>query len=302
MQHELRAVTRERFLSERLQTDPRVLDVIPRDAGPRLSTPRGGAVYSVRPAGSQTFVTDSHFVAVMLAPLAGITAAFGSDKPVTYDAPVGMIVVSPAFVDSRSSWNGCRENVSIAIPPESLAEMAGHEFNGRAWEFQCPPFGTVDLKALQFAQLLKTELIRDEANELFVDSLVNLFGIHLLRNYTSAARPNSRPKGGLSVIAAKRAEEYLKVNFARKLSVDELAALCELSAGHFIQAFTKTFGEPPHKYLVNIRLGFAEKLLIETDMTIAEVAYLSGFSSQSHLTSAMRRYKQATPALVRMRT
>ncbi|WEX09531.1 AraC family transcriptional regulator [Chelativorans sp. AA-79] len=50
---------------------------------------------------------------------------------------------------------------------------------------------------------------------------------------------------------------------------------------------------------MNLRLSFAEKLLVETEMTIAEVAYLSGFSSQSHLTSAMRRYKKVTPALIR---
>jgi AraC family transcriptional regulator len=34
-------------------------------------------------------------------------------------------------------------------------------------------------------------------------------------------------------------------------------------------------------------------------MTIADVAYLSGFSSQSHLTSATKKYKQIRPTLVR---
>lgn len=302
MQHYLGTSPRERVSWERPPADPRILDAIPRDAGPRLTTYRGGAVYSVRAPGSQRFLSDTHFVAVTFAPSANITAAFAGEKPVIYDAPVGMIVISPAFLESESRWNSHRENISVALPPESLTELAEHEFGGRPWELQPLPFGTVDLKALQLAQMLKAELIREEPpNELLVDSIVTLFGIHILRSYTSHSTSASRPKGGLSVAAAKRVEEYLKGNFARKLSVNELAALCELSTGYFIQAFTRTFGEPPHKYLINLRISFAEKLLLDTDMTIAEVAYLSGFSSQSHLTSAMRRYKQATPALLRLK-
>ncbi|WP_309085349.1 AraC family transcriptional regulator [Chelativorans sp.] len=277
--------------------NPSILDPIPEDAGPRITTFRGGAIHSVRQPGSQVFLSDSHFLAVMLAPSPGITSAFASDKPQTFDAPLGMIVVSPAFTDSRTTWSHKRENAVVAIRPDSLMELAGQEFDMGSPDLQPPPFGTVDLPALHLAQMLKAELTRDEPpNDLLVDSLVTLFGVHILRNYTASAKAPGRVKGGLPVVSARRVQEYLKENFARKLSVSELAATCNLSPGHFIQAFTKTFGEPPHKYLVNLRLSFAEKLLVETEMTIAEAAYLSGFSSQSHLTSAMRRYKRITPA------
>jgi AraC family transcriptional regulator len=42
------------------------------------------------------------------------------------------------------------------------------------------------------------------------------------------------------------------------------------------------------RYLLDLRLDYAERLLVQENMTIADVAYLSGFSSQSHLTSAMK--------------
>ncbi|WP_286181377.1 hypothetical protein [Rhizobium sp. ICMP 5592] len=35
---------------------------------------------------------------------------------------------------------------------------------------------------------------------------------------------------------------------------------------------------PPHRYLINLRLDFAEKLLIKGEITIAEIAYMSRFS------------------------
>jgi AraC family transcriptional regulator len=51
--------------------------------------------------------------------------------------------------------------------------------------------------------------------------------------------------------------------------------------------------------LINLRLAAAERLLGESDLSIAAVAYASGFSSQSHLTTTMRKYKNLTPAQLR---
>ncbi|WP_353654475.1 helix-turn-helix domain-containing protein [Mesorhizobium sp. C089B] len=54
------------------------------------------------------------------------------------------------------------------------------------------------------------------------------------------------------------------------------------------------------QYLLRLRLDFAEKLLIESDLSIAEVAHLSGFSDQSHLTVTMSRYRNRTPRQVKL--
>ncbi|MDZ5697555.1 AraC family transcriptional regulator [Chelativorans sp. M5D2P16] len=94
-------------------------------------------------------------------------------------------------------------------------------------------------------------------------------------------------------------QEYLAENFTRKLSVGELAALCNHSPNHFIIAFTKTLGERPHRYLINLRLDFAERLLVESDLPYGQVASMRGFSSHSHLTSAMSKYRQRMPTMIR---
>jgi len=83
-------------------------------------------------------------------------------------------------------------------------------------------------------------------------------------------------------------------NFSRKLAVAEIAAVSGLSTYHFIRAFLKTFGGPPHQYVLDQRLGFAENLLLDGRMSIAEVAHLAGFSSQSHFTTVMKKYRGVT--------
>jgi AraC family transcriptional regulator len=286
----------------RQRANQHIFSGIPESAGPRLTTFRGGAVYSLRPPGSQIFKAGTHFVAVILAPAPGIKASLGSDKVQEFDADEGTIVINPAKVESRVIWSSTMENAVVALTPESLLELAAHEFDLDQIELQPPPFGTIDPQALQLAQLLKAELTRLESpNELYVDSLVTMFGVHILRNYTGERPLLASPKGGLPNRSARKVREFLDVNFSRKLSVAELAAVSGHSPRHFIQAFTKTFGEPPYKHVLGLRLSFAERLLLKGDLSIAEVAHLSGFFSQSHLTSTMMKYRGITPMQLRRR-
>ncbi|RWC51665.1 MAG: AraC family transcriptional regulator [Mesorhizobium sp.] len=92
---------------------------------------------------------------------------------------------------------------------------------------------------------------------------------------------------------ARRVREYLDENFARKVMVAELA--CVAGPNHFIARFAATFGMPPHRYLINSRLDLAERLLAGGELPIAEIAYLTGFSDQSHLAATMKKYRGRTP-------
>ncbi|WP_136616629.1 MULTISPECIES: helix-turn-helix domain-containing protein [Mesorhizobium] len=107
-------------------------------------------------------------------------------------------------------------------------------------------------------------------------------------------------KGGLSVRSARRVQAFLNENFSRKLALAEMAAVCGLSPYHFVRAFSRTFGAPPHQYVLDLRLDFAERLLADSRMTIADIAHLSGFSSQSHFTTVMKKYRGVTPLQARL--
>lgn len=273
-----------------------VLDIIPESAGPRRATARGSVIHSVRGPGSQKFLAREHSAGIVLRPGRRFRASLGSDRITEYDAPVGCLVINPAGVDSTFAWSETRENAVVSISPEALLELAAYEFDVADVELEPPAFGTVDLRALTIAQMITAELTaKVPPNELYLDSLLTVFGVHLLRTYTSSHRPPVPPRGGLSPVGARRVREYLNENFVRKILVAELASLAGVSPNHFIARFAKTFGMPPHRYLINLRLDFAEKLLAGGDLAIAEVAYLTGFSDQSHLAATMKKYRGRTP-------
>ncbi len=115
----------------------------------------------------------------------------------------------------------------------------------------------------------------------------------LLRTYSYlfsryAERPISIRPVGREPRAVQLAREYLEAHFAHAVSLAQLAQIAGLSPFHLARVFQRTMGLPPHAYLNHIRLERAKQMLL-MGSPVADVAYATGFTDQSHLT---RRFKQ----------
>ncbi len=87
---------------------------------------------------------------------------------------------------------------------------------------------------------------------------------------------------------------YMQRNFAENIALDKLCEISALSKATLIRAFAKTKGISPYRYLENIRLGEAKKLL-EQGATPIEAAASTGFSDQAHFTNFFKDYIGLTP-------
>ncbi|TWI53335.1 AraC-like DNA-binding protein [Pseudomonas duriflava] len=90
-------------------------------------------------------------------------------------------------------------------------------------------------------------------------------------------------------------DSYIISNLERRITVAELSQVVFLSPSHFHAQFKDTTGLTPHQYLLKTRLDCAARLLRETRLPLVRIAGECGFSSQSALTTAMRRYLGLTP-------
>ena len=106
----------------------------------------------------------------------------------------------------------------------------------------------------------------------------------------------SRGHGSLNV---QRLDGYIADNLARRISVAELAHVACLSPSHFHAQFKDSVGLTPHQYLLKARLDRAARLLRGSGLPLVRIAEECGFSSQSALTTAMRRYLGLTPKRLR---
>jgi AraC-like DNA-binding protein len=84
--------------------------------------------------------------------------------------------------------------------------------------------------------------------------------------------------------------EFVRLNYAEKISVPQAAKLVHLSPPQFMKVFRRVAGMTFVAYVTRVRLTQAQRLLRETGCTIAEVATSTGFSDQSYFD---RRFKRA---------
>ena len=101
--------------------------------------------------------------------------------------------------------------------------------------------------------------------------------------------------GGLSAGAMRRVREYVEIHLSKNIDLAALAAVAGLSMHHFARQFKQSSGVTPHHYLTKKRVERAQEMLVETDLSLSEIAYAAGFSDQSHLARHFRYMVGTTP-------
>lgn len=91
------------------------------------------------------------------------------------------------------------------------------------------------------------------------------------------------------------AKEYIDQNYAKDLTLSQVAKYIYLSDSYFAHSFKDKFGISPKSYILKIRIEEAKELLENTDMKIADVARSVGFSSQQRFNDIFRKYTAVTP-------
>ena len=93
--------------------------------------------------------------------------------------------------------------------------------------------------------------------------------------------------------------KYIDANLDGNLTVGRLAELIGVSKDQLSRYFKKSVGESPHSYVIQRRSEAARRLLLDHDNPLSDIAYATGFSSQSHMTTAFKNVFGVTPGAVR---
>ena len=95
--------------------------------------------------------------------------------------------------------------------------------------------------------------------------------------------------------ALSRVRDCLADRLADPPALDELAALAGTGKYSLLRAFKRTFGVPPHAWLVQQRAERARGL-VARGLSLADAAHAAGFADQSHMTRQFTRQFGFTPA------
>jgi len=101
---------------------------------------------------------------------------------------------------------------------------------------------------------------------------------------------------------AQMAYSYILKNFENHhLKIKEVAALLNMSDSAFSHFFQKYAFRSFTQFLLDIRIGHACKLLLDTEETIGQICFKSGFNNISNFNRLFKKYRRVTPVNFRRR-
>ena len=133
--------------------------------------------------------------------------------------------------------------------------------------------------------------------ELYVESLTQVFVIHLLRHYSSLL-PAIANRHSLSARRLKNAIDYIHNRLDGDLSMVQIASSVNTSPTYFARLFKQATGISLHQYVIKQRVEKAKLLLETTDLPISSIAAQVGFANPSHLTYHCKRQTGMTPGQI----
>jgi AraC-like DNA-binding protein/ligand-binding sensor protein len=99
--------------------------------------------------------------------------------------------------------------------------------------------------------------------------------------------------------ALRKAEGFIRENYTRKLSLEEIAGVSGLSAPYFSTIFREEMGENLSAYLNRLRVEKAAAMLTESAATLNEIAEACGFEDQSWFSKIFKNYMGLSPGRYR---
>jgi len=111
--------------------------------------------------------------------------------------------------------------------------------------------------------------------------------------------PAAPAHGGLAPWQKRKVRNYIESGLDGPLPVEDLAKLVSLSPSYFCRAFKDSFGEPPHAYVIRMRVERARTLMLTTSESLSQIALSCGLVDQAHLCRCFRRVMGTTPAVWR---
>ena len=95
--------------------------------------------------------------------------------------------------------------------------------------------------------------------------------------------------------AARDMVGFIQKNFARRVSLQEIARAGAVGQSKCCKLFAKYFGQSPNTYLNQYRLNKSLDLLRDSDMSVTEIALTVGFSGASYYAEVFRKYFGESP-------
>ena len=142
---------------------------------------------------------------------------------------------------------------------------------------------------ISLCELYNTKI---ETDDILLQSLILKLVYILDKNTTHLIKSTPKSNHHKTI---ERTLEYINNNLTADLTLEMLASAENFNAIYFHKLFKASTGKTLHEYVEDQRIKKSINLLISTNMTLAEIAYECGFSSQSYFSYAFKKKIGSAP-------
>jgi AraC-like DNA-binding protein len=229
-----------------------------------------------------------------------------------YKARAGdILVISPGlihgFADCTLDNALTIIQFGLEIFDQSLIDLRDQAFQklvfGRKIFFQKKMDGPLYNSLAKLVLRLREEYYaRNEGYRLVIKSkLYNLALIFLRKIPAMDILPREVARRNYSRQILERVFAFIHSNYSNfGLTLDKAAAAAALSKFYFSRFFKEQTGQTFHAYLTRVRISRAEEYLTESDMPVADIAYLCGFGSVKTFNRLFKTSTGVSPSCYRL--
>ena len=138
---------------------------------------------------------------------------------------------------------------------------------------------------------------------LAMEQLSQVLLVEILRAYILSTDPDLLPASGLlRAVSDKRLAPALRLihdNPEHSWRLEELSAAAGMSRTTFANTFKSVAGITPMTYVTEWRMRLAAKALRDQNVSVAELAYALGYTSESAFSNAFKRVTGQAPTIYR---
>ena len=204
--------------------------------------------------------------------------------------------------DVRHDYSGDQRNHVLVIDVDPYTPIAG----SRAYDhyrrlnplFVQPSTVRLDNRLQGLVQFAADEFDRAPDNSSLHQHLAGTILHCLAQRLVEFPQQLSPTRNSVNPDTVRR---FLLENLHRDIGVQDMAAVACLSVSRFHELFRKATGTTPHQFLLRTRLDQASQLLERTSLSVSEVSHRTGFSSQSALANALKKYRGTSASRLRGR-
>lgn len=261
------------------------------DAGP-FSLSR----FSVGSHESTAYSNDSHLLIYAVRSAGHVEMEIGGELD-AFETDKTSLTFAPSHSKQSYSFEGQTDNIMLSLKSDFVGRLS--ECWDNKAEHSLDP--ATQLRRSRISHLMvemqRTLKSGDIGFRVAAEALAMQVAVELFRHFSGQQKTVSQRSG---VFDADLIKDYVDASLDRNICLSDMSGVLAMDVFSFSRLFKSEMGTTPARYVMQRRIERACQLLSASNLSVAEIAYACGFSSQAHLTTSFKKHVGETPARYRI--